>query len=71
MTPQQAELFGAQAPSLPEGFVFQPGFLSTDEERALLEAIGRPPIGTYKDLYRVGELVTVDVAPLLASVART
>jgi hypothetical protein len=39
--------------------------------RTLLEAIGRPPMGTYKDLYRVGELVTVDVAPLLSSVART
>ena len=41
MTPQQAELFGAQAPALPEGFVFQPEFLSADEERALLEAIAR------------------------------
>jgi len=40
VTPQQAELFGAQAP-LPEGFVFQPEFLSVEEERALLEAIGR------------------------------
>ena len=41
MTPQQAELFGPQALALPEGFVFQPEFLSADEERALLEAIGR------------------------------
>jgi alkylated DNA repair dioxygenase AlkB len=41
VTPQQAELFGAQAPALPEGFVFQPEFLSVEEERALLEAIGR------------------------------
>jgi hypothetical protein len=39
--------------------------------RAFLEAIGRPPAGTYKDHYRVGDLVTVDVAPLLASVSRT
>jgi glycosyltransferase involved in cell wall biosynthesis len=38
--------------------------------RAFLEAIGRPPSGTYKDLYRVGERVTVDVAPLLATVSR-
>ena len=38
--------------------------------RALLEAIGRPPAGTYKGLYRVGELVTVDVAPMLASTYR-
>jgi hypothetical protein len=38
--------------------------------RAFLEAIGRPPLSAYKDLYRVGDLVTVDVAPLLSSVAR-
>jgi alkylated DNA repair dioxygenase AlkB len=44
VTPQQAELFGPQAPALPEGFVFQPEFLSSDEERALLEAIGRLPL---------------------------
>jgi hypothetical protein len=35
--------------------------------RAFLETIGRPPAGTYKDLYRVGELVTVPVRDLLAA----
>jgi hypothetical protein len=39
--------------------------------RAFLEAIGRPPAGTYKDLYRVGELVTVDAGPLLSGVSGT
>ena len=34
--------------------------------RAFLEAIGRPPPGTYKDLYRVGELVTVPVGGILS-----
>jgi glycosyltransferase involved in cell wall biosynthesis len=33
--------------------------------RALLEAVGRPPLGTYKELYRVGELVTVSVEGML------
>jgi len=37
--------------------------------RALLEAVGRPPTGTYKDLYRVGELVTLDARPFLAPAA--
>lgn len=40
----QAELFGAQAPALPEGFVFEPEFLSGEEERALLEEIARLPL---------------------------
>ena len=35
--------------------------------RALREAIGRPPPGSYKDLYRVGELVTLDARPFLGS----
>ncbi len=39
--------------------------------RAFLEAIGRPPLGSYKDLYRVGELVTLDVGDLLASTSST
>jgi glycosyltransferase involved in cell wall biosynthesis len=33
--------------------------------RALREALGRPPSGTYKDLYRIGEPVTVDVSAML------
>jgi len=35
---QQAELFG-DAPALPEGFVFQPEFITPQEERSLLDAI--------------------------------
>jgi glycosyltransferase involved in cell wall biosynthesis len=35
--------------------------------RALRESAGRPPAGSYKDHYRVGELVTLDVGDLLAS----
>lgn len=42
MKAQQVELFDA-APQLPEGFVYQPGFISADEERALLEAIAALP----------------------------
>jgi alkylated DNA repair dioxygenase AlkB len=37
---KQAELFGA-GPALPEGFVFQPDFISAEEERALLDEIAR------------------------------
>src|SRR5882762_5886556 len=37
---EQAELFGA-GPALPEGFVFQPDFISAEEERALLDEIAR------------------------------
>jgi len=33
--------------------------------RALREAAGRPPAGSYKDHYRVGELVTLDVSDIL------
>jgi len=33
--------------------------------RALREAAGFPPTGKYKDLYRVGDLVTVDVRDML------
>jgi glycosyltransferase involved in cell wall biosynthesis len=39
--------------------------------RALREAAGRPPAGAYKDLYRVGELVTVDARPFLGSDSST
>ena len=39
MNPEQAELFGAQA-LLPEGFVYQPDFITPGEERTLLDAIG-------------------------------
>ena len=39
--------------------------------RALREAIGRPPRGSYKGHYRVGELVTVDARPFLSSVSST
>jgi hypothetical protein len=35
--------------------------------RAAREAFGRPPGGQYKDLYRVGDLVTLDATPFLAS----
>jgi alkylated DNA repair dioxygenase AlkB len=44
VSPRQVELFGAAAPALPEGFVFEPEFLSAAEERALLDAIGRLPL---------------------------
>lgn len=39
--------------------------------RALREAVGWPPAGAYKDLYRVGELVTVDARPFLGSDSST
>ncbi|HEX6702634.1 MAG TPA: glycosyltransferase [Gaiellaceae bacterium] len=39
--------------------------------RALREALGRPPAGTYKDLYRVGELVTLDARAFLGSDSST
>jgi len=35
---EQVELFG-DAPTLPEGFVFQPAFITPQEERSLLDAI--------------------------------
>jgi alkylated DNA repair dioxygenase AlkB len=44
---QQAELFGALGENygaLPAGFVFQPEFISPEEERALLEEIARLPL---------------------------
>jgi alkylated DNA repair dioxygenase AlkB len=44
---QQAELFGAE-PTLPAGFVFQPEFISPEEERALLEEIARLPLAEAK-----------------------
>jgi glycosyltransferase involved in cell wall biosynthesis len=37
--------------------------------RAFREAVGRPPSGSYKDHYRVGELVTLDVSDLLERVS--
>jgi hypothetical protein len=36
--------------------------------RAFLETIGRPPVGTYKELYRVGDLVTVPVGDILVPI---
>jgi len=48
---RQAELFGALGENygaLPEGFVFQPDFISSDEERALLEEIARLPLEAAK-----------------------
>ena len=51
MKPQQAELFGAlgeNCAALPEGFVFQPEFISAEEERALLEEIERLPLAAAK-----------------------
>ncbi len=44
MRPGQAELFGAAAPALPEGFVYQPEFLGAAEERALLAEFGHLPL---------------------------
>jgi alkylated DNA repair dioxygenase AlkB len=44
---QQAELFGV-APALPEGFVFEPDFISVEEERGLLEEIARLPLAQAK-----------------------
>ena len=43
MNTEQAGLF-ADAPALPEGFVYQPEFLGADEERALLAAIQALPL---------------------------
>jgi alkylated DNA repair dioxygenase AlkB len=42
--PEQSELFGAAAPALPEGFVYQPEFLTIEEERALVAEIARLPL---------------------------
>jgi alkylated DNA repair dioxygenase AlkB len=42
--PEQSELFGAAAPALPEGFVYQLDFLNHEEERALLAEIARLPL---------------------------
>ena len=44
MKPEQAELFGAAAPALPEGFVYQPEFLAREMEQALLAEIARLPL---------------------------
>ena len=44
MKSEQAELFGAAAPVLPGGFVYQPEFLSEEEESALLSEIARLPL---------------------------
>jgi glycosyltransferase involved in cell wall biosynthesis len=38
--------------------------------RAVREAVGRPPAGSYKDHYRVGEPVTLDVSDFLERVSR-
>jgi alkylated DNA repair dioxygenase AlkB len=43
VNPEQGGLF-ADAPALPEGFVYQPQFVSEEEERALLAEIGRLPL---------------------------
>lgn len=43
MNAQQAELFGAPHEAgglLPEGFIYQPEFITPEEERSLLDAIG-------------------------------
>ena len=51
MKRQQAELFGAlgeNCAALPEGLVFQPEFISAEEERALLEEIARLPLAAAK-----------------------
>ena len=44
MKPEQAELFGAAAPALPEGFVYQAEFLAREMEQALLAEIARLPL---------------------------
>ena len=44
MRPEQSELFGAAAPALPGGFVYQPEFLTLEEERALVAEIARLPL---------------------------
>ena len=41
MTAAQVELFGT---ALPEGFVYQPAFISADEERTLLDALTALPV---------------------------
>jgi alkylated DNA repair dioxygenase AlkB len=43
VNPRQAGLF-ADAPALPEGFIYQPEFLDVEEERSLLAAIGELPL---------------------------
>ena len=47
MKAEQVELFGT---ALPEGFVYQPEFISREEERALLEAIA--PLALEEAKYR-------------------
>ena len=41
MSAEQSELFGAAAPALPAGFIYQPEFVTGEEERALLAEIAR------------------------------
>jgi alkylated DNA repair dioxygenase AlkB len=43
-SPVQADLFDAPAAALPQGLLYQPGFLSADEEARLLAWIGTLPL---------------------------
>jgi alkylated DNA repair dioxygenase AlkB len=47
VNPEQVGLF-ADAPALPEGFIYQPEFISQEEERALLAEIERLPLAEAK-----------------------
>jgi alkylated DNA repair dioxygenase AlkB len=47
VNPEQAQLFG-DAPALPAGFIYQPEFITQDEERALLAAIAELPLAEAK-----------------------
>ncbi|MFN2643457.1 MAG: alpha-ketoglutarate-dependent dioxygenase AlkB [Burkholderiales bacterium] len=47
MNPEQTGLF-ADPPPLPEGFIYRPEFLSAQDERALLSAIGELPLDEAK-----------------------
>lgn len=44
MTAAQADLFGAPPPHLPDGMRYQPGFLTAEEESALLTQIRHLPL---------------------------
>jgi alkylated DNA repair dioxygenase AlkB len=41
---RQAELFGEAAPRLPEGFTYQPDFITVEEESALLAVLAALPL---------------------------
>ena len=48
MTPPQAELFGLDAPDLPEGMLYQPGLIGADEEEKLAAEMAQLPFAPFQ-----------------------